>query len=429
MIVKRIIIFLILILSVSFISCNNAIQEDSPDEIYDSPTIKGIVAVPSMASISLSDLKVLIKVGETTVFTGRLHSDGSFVVSNLDAFTSYSVLITSDSTARDASAGPEGWGCWKRDVKPTAGEGMDVGSLEIRPLGAIVGCVRMDGPEEHYGIDVYIPGSSYIAKTDINGNYVINNVPQGSYQIRFEKSGYVADMIDVTLMSNDISVNPVETIEGTIILAKDIFDISKNGFVSLKSSEVSYVNTLTSLIIPEQIDGTTVRGIGDSAFSGCATLKTITIPDTVESIGNSAFSGCTSLETVSIPDTVVSIGDSAFLGCTSLETIELPDELTSIRDHVFENCLSLKTVVLPSAIESIGVSAFRNSGLTSIAFPSSLKSIHSAFRECGKLVDVSYEGSVSEWNELDIYYMNANYASVIHCSDGDVANPDYWPPS
>ena len=39
----------------------------------------------------------------------------------------------------------------------------------------------------------------------------------------------------------------------------------------------------------------------ESMFSGCSSLKEITIPDSVESIGHGAFSGCTSLKSISFP--------------------------------------------------------------------------------------------------------------------------------
>lgn len=53
--------------------------------------------------------------------------------------------------------------------------------------------------------------------------------------------------------------------------------------------------------IPEKIDNTTVRDIGDNAFSGCSDLTQITIPDTVKTIGTNAFNGCSSLKSIEFP--------------------------------------------------------------------------------------------------------------------------------
>ena len=54
-----------------------------------------------------------------------------------------------------------------------------------------------------------------------------------------------------------------------------------------------------------------MRSIGSSAFMGCRSLTSVTIPGSVTSIGNGAFS-CTGLTFVTIPDSVASIGDDVF---------------------------------------------------------------------------------------------------------------------
>ena len=63
-----------------------------------------------------------------------------------------------------------------------------------------------------------------------------------------------------------------------------------------------------------------VTGIGDSAFSGCASLTEIILGNGTTNIGYAAFSGCTSLTNLAIPSTVLGIG-RAFAGCSSLLAI------------------------------------------------------------------------------------------------------------
>ena len=98
--------------------------------------------------------------------------------------------------------------------------------------------------------------------------------------------------------------------------------------------------------------------IGDSAFSDCTTLATITIPESVTEIGNSAFNGCSSLTSITIPDSVTSIGDDAFRDCSSLTSITIPDGVTAIPDDAFINCSSLTSVTIPDSVTSIGKYAF-----------------------------------------------------------------------
>ena len=74
-------------------------------------------------------------------------------------------------------------------------------------------------------------------------------------------------------------------------------------------------------------------------------VKKIVIEDGVTSIGNSAFSNCRSLTSITIPNSVTSIEDYAFENC-SLTNITIPDSVTSIGTSAFDSCSSLKTISL-----------------------------------------------------------------------------------
>ena len=91
------------------------------------------------------------------------------------------------------------------------------------------------------------------------------------------------------------------------------------------------------------IDGVTSIGYY-SAFEGCTSLASITIPDSVTSIDHSAFEGCTSLASITIPDSVTNIGYAAFYGCHNLTSITIPDSVTSIGDWAFSGCSDLASV-------------------------------------------------------------------------------------
>ena len=96
-----------------------------------------------------------------------------------------------------------------------------------------------------------------------------------------------------------------------------------------------YVGNSATCVIPSEIDGKKVTGIGYNAFNGRTELTSITIPDGVTCIGNSAFSDCTSLETVTIPNSVTHIYPRAFYNCTSLKEVTIPASVTVIRDEAF----------------------------------------------------------------------------------------------
>ncbi len=98
--------------------------------------------------------------------------------------------------------------------------------------------------------------------------------------------------------------------------------------------------------------------VPDGIFKDCKELKSVTIPDGVYSIGNSSFSGCSSLTTVtflSVPK-LTSIGEYAFYD-TDILTINLPSTLTTIHNNAFRSCVNLATVNWGCNTNSIIVAA------------------------------------------------------------------------
>lgn len=119
-----------------------------------------------------------------------------------------------------------------------------------------------------------------------------------------------------------------------------------------------------------------------------SSLKSVTVTG---DILYGAFYNCTGLTSITINDGVTSIGDDAFRNCTGLTSITIPDSVTSIGLQVFWGCIGLTSVTIGGGVTNIGTYAFREcTGLTSITIPNSVASIgYSAFSGCRGLTSVT----------------------------------------
>lgn len=169
-----------------------------------------------------------------------------------------------------------------------------------------------------------------------------------------------------------------------------------------------YLGKLLLVSVPLQIDGKTVRAVGERTFEGCKDIISIVVPNGIKEIGNFAFNDCARLEEVSLPDTLTEISDFLFDDCISLTNITIPNSVTKIGVCAFYGCSGLQKVVLPDGVTSIGNRAFsRCKELQSVTIPESVLNIG----------DLAFEGNLGS---VTIYTTSGSYAEK-YAKDRNIA--------
>ncbi len=135
------------------------------------------------------------------------------------------------------------------------------------------------------------------------------------------------------------------------------FDCNSDGVIT-KFNPGECDGAPTDIVIPATVDGTPVTGLGEYAFGGCESLKSVVIPEGVTAIGNDAFTFCSSLKSVVIPESVTTIGIDAFSFCGALESVTIPSGVTDIGAGAFQYCAAFTSIVIPAGVTDIGGSAF-----------------------------------------------------------------------
>ena len=110
---------------------------------------------------------------------------------------------------------------------------------------------------------------------------------------------------------------------------------------------------LASVYLPH-----TVTSVGANAFSSCISLKSATLTNGFN-LSENMFLCDTALKHITIEESTTdmttdgatsfrTVGQSAFEGCTSLTSITIPEGIGTIYDAAFRSCKSLKSITFPS---------------------------------------------------------------------------------
>ncbi len=245
-----------------FTACKNETPQPQ-DTGYSTPTIIGRIVAPN-GSVSSS---LYAKVGETGKVV-QASSDGSFVISGLEENKRYTLYFTSYNPtnlviARSASS--TSYGLQMSNVVAFKDFGSDIGTVNLLPTVAISGKVVMSKGQALPDVSVKIPGTAFSASTDSSGNYIIKDIPQGSYEILYEKEGYRTESksLSAYIVSNDSSllIPDVKMYETAGSLSGTAFLFNDNDGEALNLR-------LTNIDDGSYYDSITTRDSGSFLFSG-----------------------------------------------------------------------------------------------------------------------------------------------------------------
>lgn len=162
-----------------------------------------------------------------------------------------------------------------------------------------------------------------------------------------------------------------------------------------------YTGTDSEVVIPSTTNGWPVRVIGYSAFQDNANLTSVSIPNTVVDIRDSAFFGCSSLATLTIPASVTNLGFQVFTE-SGLKNMVIPGSVVNVGVSAFLNCFNLTNVTLSNGVALLGYDAFYGcSNLTTVSIPASCTNVQDeAFAQCYSLTNLTVDAANSVFSSL-----------------------------
>ena len=233
-------------------------------------------------------------------------------------------------------------------------------------------------------------------------------------------------------------------------------DLKNNSVVTNLVSKIAVVITGydnrggVDVIVPKQLDGKDVVGIGVAAFGTtpepekneiiesnpqfldnsllinkvslinsidfsqateliyimpCAfrqnNLTKVIFNDNIQYIGEEAFA-YNHLQNLSLPNSIEDIGKEAFID-NLLTSVSLPNSINIINDGLFENN-QLSNIVIPNTVQEIGYSAFEGNNLTSLVIPDSVYRIDSSAFSHNNLTNLTLSKSLSSLEDHTFSY-------------------------
>ena len=270
-------------------------------------------------------------------------------------------------------------------VLPTTFNGKKITTIGSRCFDSIAGLKRVVIPEGYTTLETYafrncadledivLPTNS-LTTISSNSFYQLKSLyelylPGSVVTVPKNAVGYCTNLVTlkfgygITSLEGNLFTSSSEIIAlKNLVLPNSLMTIGDSTFTNctaLNEDNIQVIDsegTLTKSMYPSSL-----TAIGKSAFNNTG-LERITLPTNI-SLGESVFSGCVKLTSVTVTNGITELPNKIFQKCISLTTITLPASLTSIGDYAFNGCISLETVNFPEGHVEIGANAFNTTAV------------------------------------------------------------------
>ena len=258
-------------------------------------------------------------------------------------------------------------------------------------------------------------------QSDIIVHPMCNTIGEGAfYGATALKSTNVIDVNNVTYFIT----NAFRNIKASIIINKPIKKLESYclyGCTGLKNTiyldpDLTEIETqaLYSTYISDIIWSTNLQIIGDSAFSYCTRLTSLSIPNSVTTLKDKVFAYCTKLENVIFPNSITSVGHDVFINTPYLSNLRQLNTLVIINNNIIDAATSTGDVHIPEGITYLPNKCFYNcTNISSVSLPSTLTDIRDeAFSGCKNITEINIPDSVAHIG-LKVFYGCSNLQTII----------------
>jgi len=269
--------------------------------------------------------------------------------------------------------------------------------------------------------------SSHIETVKKNFNYTVNTVTTRRESIISAMEDPAQGKYNLVLTEYRKPVEKVEQLAGTA--TADFVDMKYEESGKSACICTKCISDFEVIRVPDKIDGLAVAGISEGCFEKLTNVKKVILPTTVKSIGNGAFSGCKKLAAVVyadntdskddfvicekgklitlftnkssyvIPDIVSEIGKNAFSNCIKLKELTIRPGMKRLINDSLAGCKTLKKVNLTGNFDDINITALEKGDIKEVVLPDGRiitvhdKALFSCFENTDKGLQFSYQAA------------------------------------